>query len=357
MRTKGSALKNKINDSIFEIQRLLGISHQEEDYAILFKIMGGEVEKSLKTTVFQNTLNDKNFFELINNLTTLGISQKSIDSLHEFRKTYNGYKHDSTYSIELIDAKVIFENTLKSIEELILQNVGIINHPHIEKSKRLVWFSGWDDYIGGMVETGIFIPDYSVDFPYEIEHFNISFDGWDSVVRKFTSTGELKLGEQYVSPRAYKVWKNEGDFVNSGSFNGDISEFIQELSKYPASIEKELLPFLKRENDSSSVKAAIVFSLFDCVRQNSCQDSQDLLDEIVLRASYDYGINIESPYLKSYITKIDTKTIISRKDSLKNIEDILWLDSKDYDQLKDKILSEELYIAIDKENRIITRII
>jgi hypothetical protein len=287
-------------------------------------------------------------------LATHGISQSNIDALHDFRTTYNSYKHDPSFSIDILKAKSVFQKARIAIDDLISRNIGQINQPYSQQSKRIVWFAGWDDYVGGMTECNIFLPDYSVDFPLGIEHFNVSFEGWDAVIQKFTAAGDLKMGENNVSTRAYSAWKAQSDFNNAGSFHGDISEIVRELTKHTSIREKELIPFLKRENDSYSVKAAIVFSIFDSLRNDKWSDSNDLKDEVILRSSYDYGINIDSPYLKSYIEKVDFKILENLRPQLKKTDDILWVDKTTFDKTIDKVISVELTIAFDKGNRMIT---
>lgn len=356
MRTKGESLKDKIVDSISEIERLIGITYTEDNYSKLFKILGGEIEKFLKSVVYQNNANNKNFFDLINDLSSLGISTDSIDFLQTFRLTYNGYKHNSTFSIEIFEAKYILENISESIDELISKNTGTINQSNYKQTKRMIWFAGWDDYIGGMTEVSLFIPDYKLDFPMSIETFNLSFDGWNTVINKFKTTNELKMGKEYVSEKAYKIWENESDFMGAGCFSGEIGEFTRELSKNVTNRENGLLPFLKRENDSSSVKTAIVFSLFDAIKENTWSSTIDLIEDIKLRASYDYSINLDSEYLNSFSKQIDTDFIQNNRVRLKDWNNILWFDESDYNRSLQESISEDLYIGIDKENQLITRI-
>lgn len=355
MRTQGQAISTKVKDSIIEVERLISISHEEEDYAKLIKILGGEIEKFLKTVIYQGQ-NNSNFYDLINSLSNLGVTSVSIQFLHAFRISYNGYKHNPDYTIDINEARNLFLNLKKAIDEIIQKELGNVNQLYNRKSKHLVWFAGWDDYVGGMVECNVFIPDFSVDFPYALEHFNVSFEGWDKVIDKYVNNGELKLGKEHVSERAYNLWKAQSDFVNAGSFQGDLSEFVSDLSLQTSEREKDLIPFLKRENDASSVKAAIVFSLQDSLTQNYWQDKNDLKDEIILRSSYDYGINIESLYLAKYIELIDFQLIIANRERLKLTDEILWVDKKYYDTNGDLELSKELHIKHNKDNKIITRI-
>jgi hypothetical protein len=355
MRTKGKAIRDKIDDSISEINRLLTISYSEEDYAKLFKIVGGEIEKFLKSTIFQTNKN-LNFFDLIENLKLFTIQQNHIDALHTFRETYNGYKHRPGFSKDINEGKVIFERIGEALDEINSKGIGGVNQSYVEKTKRIVWFAGWDDYIGGMTECDIFIPEYNVDFPIGLEHFNVSFEGWDAVIKKFTASGDLKMGKEFISERAYRVWSTNTDLIGVGTFNGDIGEFVRELAKNNSPREKELLSFLKRENDSTSVKAGIVFSLFDSLRQDSWTSVEDLRDEILLRASYDYGINIYSKLLETYIDKLNFKVIEHQRNLLKLTNDILWVDEMDYNKFKTDILSETLSISVEKNGNLVTRI-
>ncbi|WP_299221240.1 hypothetical protein [uncultured Aquimarina sp.] len=355
MRTQGEAISTKIKDSILEIERLIGISHDEEDFAKLIKILGGEIEKFLKSIVYQGQLNS-NFYDLINDLLNLGITIDSVQFLQNFRLAYNGYKHNPSYSINVNSARNLFIELDKGINEIQDKGLGNVNLAYNRKSKHLVWFSGWEDYIGGMVECDIFIPDYSIDFPMGMEHFNLSFDGWDEVIQKYTSSGELKFGKEYISERAYNVWKAQSDFINAGSFQGNLSEFVRDLASHTAEREKDLIPFLKRENDAYSVKAAIVFSLQDSLIQNHWRDKNDLKDEIILRSSYDYGINLESNYLTNYINEIDFDIIIQNRDRLKMTDEILWVDEKSFNSPDNLVFSQDLNIGQNSNNKILTRI-
>jgi hypothetical protein len=227
MRTKGQALEDKLTDSISQIENLMGISHIEDDYSVLVKSVGGEIEKFLKSTIFSGTQNNNDFFTLINNLSSVGLPQQDRDCLHAFRCKYNSYKHNPNYSSDIIDCKLVFENARRVIKNLIALGVGDVNQPYQQSTKRMVWLAGWDDYIGGLTEVGLFIPDYSVDFPYAIEHFNIDINGWYAIIDKFTATGDLKMGKEFVSEKAFNVWKNESDFMGAGRFNGDITELVK----------------------------------------------------------------------------------------------------------------------------------
>jgi len=353
MRTKGEAFINKVEDSINKIQSLLSISHTEDSYSEVVKAIGGEIEKFLKSDVLG--LSNKNFNDLIEELKSFGINQTQIDSLHAFRLCYNGYKHDPNYTKTIFEVKTIIEKLKSSLEEIYNCNLGNVRLPYQNKSKRVVWFSGWDDYIGGMVECDIFIPNYQIDMPIGIEHFNIDWKAWDIIVNKFTNSQELFMGKEHVSEKAYEFWKAQSDFVGAGAFVGDVSEFVRELAKNIAKNENDLIPFLKRNHDSYSVYCSIVFSIYDALREDKWTNSESLKDEILLRMSYDYGVDLASPYLES-IHLLDFENIVKNRQQLKLMDDILWLDESSYQSKKSGSISEKLQIAFDRDFNLITNL-
>jgi len=351
MRTKAEALIDKVEDSIIKIQTLLSISYREDTYSEIVKAIGGEIEKFLKSDVLN--LSNKNFNALIDELKNFNVSDDKIDFLHDFRLCYNGYKHEPNYSKTIFQVKTILENLKCSLEEIKLNNIGSISQPYQNNSKRVVWFAGWDDYIGGMVECNIFIPNYKLDMPTGIEHFNIDWKAWDVIVDKFIASNELFLGKEHVSDKAYDFWQAQSDFLGAGVFIGDVSEFVRELSKHIAKNENDLFSFLTRKHDKYSVYCGIVFSIYDTLRENKWIDFQSFKDEVVLRISYDYGIDITSPYLE-YLKYLNFENIDKYKNQLKDTNDILWLDEKTFQNEKKEIISEKLQIGFDKDFNIVT---
>ncbi|MVM38733.1 hypothetical protein GO730_16225 [Spirosoma sp. HMF3257] len=216
MRTRGEALINKVEDSIIKTQSLISISYTEDSYSETIKALGGEIEKFLKSDVLN--LSNKSFYELIEELKNFGLSPIHIDYLHDFRLCYNGYKHALNFSKTIFEVKTILEKLKSSLEEINSNNWGNVGQPYQNKSKRIVWFAGWDDYIGGIVECDLFIPNYNIDMPIGIEHFNIDWKAWDIIINKFTDSHELLMGKEHVSEKAYEFWKSQSDFLGAGAF-------------------------------------------------------------------------------------------------------------------------------------------
>ena len=353
MRTKGDALVNKIEDSITKINSLISISYMENDYSEMVIAIGGDLEKFLKGTVLN--IANKKFYDLIEELKNHGIAQSYVDFLHDFRLCYNGYKHNPIYTRTIFEVKTYFINIKGAVNEIIANSIGLVSQPYQSRSKRTVWFAGWDDYVGGMTECGVFIPDYDIDMPIESDHFNLHFRGWNAIVEKFTGSNELFMGKEHVSARAFNFWKFESDFVNAGAFVGDVSEFVRELCKHIAKNENDLIPFLKRNHDSYSVYCSAVFSIFDVLREDSWTSQQNLKDEILLRMAYDYGIDLNSPHL-AIIDYFDYVTVTLYRDQLKNTNEILWLDEANYSAKKIGEISQKLSIGFDRNYNILTKI-
>lgn len=357
MRSNGTALLEKFNITLKEILRLISISHNEEDYSSQTKILGGEIEKFLKDSVYLGVKNNQNFMSLIDDLNAIGIEQNHIESLHSFRIYYNNYKHNPSFTSDILECKKIVESTIAAIVRILATGIGKINQPYIKSSKRIIWLAAWDDYLGGMSEIAIFPPNYSVNFPPSIEVYNIDFSGWDKLKDKFVSSGELKLGREFISEIAYDSWSKEGDFINAGVFNGDVADLFKEISSHINSKkEDELLPSLKRENDFSSVKSSFAFAVFDCLKNDSWLNHDDLIDEIKLRCSYDYGINLNSLILSKICSSINKKISEYNRTKLSQLQTIIWTDEIGYEKAnKDLIVSESLYLSIS-ENNLLLRI-
>ncbi len=358
MRTRIQSIIQKHNDSIKDLQRIMGISHTQDEFSGFIKGLGGEVEKFLKESVYHNTRNHDNFMALIDNLTQYQVNTTSIQFLHDLRLLYNKLKHEPLFSTTILICIETLQKSLIVMQEIELINMGAINDPYSQTESRIVWLAGWDDYIGGMTEISIFLPDYELDFPIAIEHFNIDWKGWELIKDNFTLSGELMMGQEYVSEIAYKRWEGESDFLGAGRFTGDIQDLIKFISAHiDIQKEEELLECLKRKNNSASVKAAIVFSLLDSFSDNTWNNFDDLIDEIKIRSSYDYGILIDSKTIDKYISYLNREIESTERTIFSSITGIKWLDEQRYNREQIQFnLIRGSNIAINSDNQIICRI-
>ena len=79
----------------------------------------------------------------------------------------------------------------------------------------------------------------------------------------------------------------------------------------------------------------------------------DLKDEIFLRATYDYGINITSEYLKLIIEEINPSIEDFDRAKLKAIDEIVWTNIEGYNKQR-KVLEiiAENKIIVNSDNKI-----
>ena len=335
----------------------MGQTHMQDDFAIYIKNIGGEIEKFLKDAVYDNQINNQNFYTLIERLRTLGISEPSINNLHSLRNYYNSLKHDPSFTTTIIEAEKVIDDTVLSLNEIEAKSIGKITDTYSQNTNRVLWICAWDDYIGGMTELNLFLPNYELDFPYSVEYFNISLEGWTVFKNKYTATGELQLGKEYVSEKAYNVWSKNVDMIGVGRFTGDVRELIRTLSTLiNKDRESKLLEFLRRKNDSFSVLASITYAIHDTFISNKWTNFQDFKDEVYLRADFDYGIEMDSTTLEYYMNKISESVLNINRDNLKQIGEILWLNKEQFEKHRlVELIMQEPNIAITDQNIIIVQ--
>lgn len=140
--------------------------HILKDYAGYVKSLGGEVEAFLKDAVYLNRSNNQSFYHLINNLAATGINAQAIADLHDLRVLYNDFKHDPLFQGDLMATLQILKKVRMAIEEIKAVSLGQVNAQASETTTRTVWIAAWDDYVGGMTEISVFLPNYDIDFPF-----------------------------------------------------------------------------------------------------------------------------------------------------------------------------------------------
>ncbi len=358
MKTKIAAVLDKVSEIKRRLAIIMGVTHTQDDYAIYIKNIGGEIEKFLKDAVYENNNNNWNFYNLIKGLEPLGISAASTDKMHLLREFYNSLKHDPLYNTNILLAEERIDDLLSALHEIESKAIGRINENYIQANSRILWLCAWDDYIGGMTELNLFLPNYDLDFPYSVEYFNISLEGWDTLKDKFIPTGDLQLGKQFVSEKAYKVWSAGPDLIGVGRFTGDVKDLVKTLSSL-VNKEREsgLLEVLKRKNDSTSNFTSTAYAIQDTLLNDSWKDFNDFKDEIRLRIDFDYGIAVDSKVLDLYINKLNPEILSVDRNDLKNVNNLLWLSKDQYERESIRaIIMEKPYIALTTENKIIVKI-
>lgn len=358
MINKIEMIKEKHNDVLQEIKRLMSISHSQDEYSGPIKSLGGEIEKFLKDGVYKKKSNKKNFNELIEGLSGVGVSVDSVKALHDLRVLYNNFKHNPDYNTDLLSVMKVVAGSLNAVNEIDKLNLGDINSPYLTRQRIILWIVGFQYYTGGMTEVSLLLPDYDVEIPVSFTEFHISFQGWDQIIKKYETRGALKMGKEHISDKAYAIWQDDFEFAGAGKFDGDVKELIEDLASFvDKKREGELLSFLRRENDTASVKAAIVFSIYDSFKHDQWNSFEELKDEIQIRTDYDYGISIDSQLITRYLLNLNPDIQNISRSMLREVEIIRWLDEQGYN--KEKIVIDilcDLSTSINTKKEIVCRI-
>ncbi|CAA0233977.1 hypothetical protein R8G64_05240 [Tenacibaculum maritimum] len=354
MKTKIEAILDKVHTIKLRIADIMGVTHTQDDYSIYIKGIGGEIEKFLKDAVFNNGLNNLNFYNLIERLRSLGITESSISNLHELRNYYNSLKHEPGFITNIIEAEEKVEKLIEALTEIDTKSIGNINATYTQNTSRVLWLCAWDDYMGGMTEINLFLPNYELDFPYSVEYFNIALEGWETLKDKYVPNGELQLGKEFVSEKAYNIWSANVDMIGVGRFRGDVKDLVKTLSSLVnKEREEKLLEDLKRKNDSFSVFASIAYAIQDTLINDNWKDFEDFKDEVRLRIDFDYGIELDSKTLNFYMNKLRSDLISSDRNLLNKTDEILWLSAEQFKNQSVMIhVMEKPSIVINTENKI-----
>lgn len=75
-------------------------------------------------------------------------------------------------------------------------------------------------------------------------------EDWDDVKRELGQAGTVCFGQACLPANVFGFWKSDGDFLNAGTFEGDLRDMITVFAKHER--VEDILPFLKRENDEHS---------------------------------------------------------------------------------------------------------
>lgn len=287
-----------------EAVALAGRDHSPEDYKAFLKDVGASVEVFLKDHVYAGAHNRWNFQRLINSLEPLGASADSRDALHALRLAYNKAKHDPNYDAPISPITNVLTDAQQALEEIAALGLGTTGQPARVVSRRLLWFAAWDHYIGGDTEISIFLPaTEDVDFPPNLDIIYTQMAAWTTIKTELAAAGTLCLGPDCIPAKFYSFWQREDDFLNAGSFEGDIRDLVAVFARHER--VEDILPFLKRENDQYSMFAAALFAGVDNARQGSLpDDASEVADAIALTASHYYAAPASSKLLRSYAKKI-----------------------------------------------------
>jgi hypothetical protein len=289
MRTQTDAVLEIIRQGRREALELSGRDHTWQQMRSFLADAGSQVEIFLKETVYSRISTRKWTFErLIDELTLQGLDSQTVCDLHALRLAYNKVKHDQNNWLRDGGVYKLLQATETSLSAIAKQNLGMANAPSGHRYERTFWIAAWDHYIGGDSEMHILLPSEEW-LPSSFDMIYIDMLSWHAVVEELKQVGQLDIGEGSVPDQVFRDWKAESDFLNAGSFTGDYRALLSVLAAHER--VEEILPSLKRESATSSLRNALLLATVDVAAagQNNLAE-QDLAESIRTLAAHQYAV-------------------------------------------------------------------
>lgn len=295
---------------------------------------------------------------LIDGLEVLGVAAPHREALHALRIAYNEAKHNPMYEAPIQPVIDILINTKAGVGEIARLRLGDSDQPANAVTRRLLWFAAWDHYVGGDTEVSIFSPcSLDIDFPPDIELIYLKMEDWDTVKSELAAAGKLCLGRGCLPAKFFEFWSKEGDFLDAGSFEGDLRDMIAVFVRHER--VEDIFPFLKREAQPYSMLAAALFAATDIARLRSLpRDPEQTVEAIVHAARTHYAAPATSKLLQKYAKTISLLIGKCSEEVRAHLAGPLWVGPKRYAELEsDRLVeSDELHLMILEDGRLVVRI-
>jgi hypothetical protein len=220
------------------------------------------------------------------------------------------------------------------LESIARLNLGDSNNSSSRSRRRLLWFAAWDHYIGGDTEFSIFLPcSAEIDIPPGFETIYLRMEDWDEIKAELSSVGSFCLGQACVPSKYYGFWREQGDFRDAGSFEGDLRDMIAVLARHER-IE-DILPELTREREPYSMLAAALFATTDIAQQGPLpEDAAAVVEAILAAAESNYAAPRSSGLLQGYSAALAALVCTCEKGLQAQISGPLWVGNVRYAELE-----------------------
>jgi len=168
-------------------------------------------------------------------------------------------------------------------------------------------------------------------FPPIVDNIHIDIKAWDELKPKLIAAG-LRLGPEHIPAKFYKAYmEEEVDSLAMGVFEGDYRQLLSLFGGHTKNLDN-LLPFLKRENDSSSVRAAILMSSVDLANFSTTIETEQLVQEILKQSELAYGAVSTSRYAKSFAQEMAEALEAVQPKVVNSITGPFWYEQAKYHQ-------------------------
>lgn len=361
MATYGQLMKRNTDDVLTEVVKISGTDHTLDQIGALVKDLGGELEVFLKEVIHQSRDRKMTLEIAINNLSRFGIGASDLDNLHRLRLAYNGFKHDARYSMTTFEVISMLSDASKSIEAVISAGVGTTNARVVKISTRMFWICAWDHFLGGDTEVHIVPPALNVWLPPTLEVIYIEMSDWNKVLNDLSHAGKLYMGRSHLPESFWDDCIAEDDFLNAGVFEGEYRVLISTLAMYEKKRPpgRELLPFLERQNNSSSMWSSTLHAAGDVAMQAQMPlDAESLTDLIVRTAAHEYAAPVTSVYARKYSEQWANLLLNIKIEDRSKITGPVFVDSRMFENAEKDALAikKDYFVLIDGEYRIVAKL-
>jgi hypothetical protein len=281
-----------------EATRLAGRDHEPSECASLLKDGGGSIETFLKAAAYPSK--KKGTFEkLIDDLPTIGAPAVGLPALHLLRQRYNSAKHEHTFApttrevIDALDGAIV---TLAGWRGL---GIGATETPAPVLYRRTLWLASWDHYVHGDGEVQVFLPvlEEETDFPTAIDIIYLKGLAWPGVLDPLGA--DIAPAQDRIPKKFIDMWESDGDCAGARAFEGEYRDLLRALAQ--AELCLDLIPFLKREADASSMRTAVAFAAVDVARGwNGDATKKELIEAIQHVAAVDYAAPRAAPLPRKF---------------------------------------------------------
>jgi hypothetical protein len=140
------------------------------------------------------------------------------------------------------------------------QNIGLLNDEAVLRYHQVFWIAAWDNFIGGDTEVHVIAPSRSA-WPPDLDLAHVDISSWDQVKSSLSAIGSLRYGQGIIPDQVLRSFSEDSDFLDALVFEGAYRDLIATLASYER--REELIPGLRREDDTRSMMQAFTLALVD----------------------------------------------------------------------------------------------
>lgn len=351
-KTYGENFVQEIQDTLELLKGYSGVDYTQDQIVAVIANIGFRTELFLKGIIFPAESSRKNFADVIENLSTVGISTDGVTSLHELRRAYNTAKHEPDPEMSILASIEIVKRALISAREIEGLKLGLSANYYNPIANRLFWFSAWDHFAQGDTEIHIYIPGSVLGSfaPPLFDIVNIDASKWDEFLVELSLIAEVKDGKGLIPDIQYNIFSAETDFVAAKVYEGDYRTLLAVLSKYE--LRQNLLQGLNRHDQSHSILISLILAAIDTLVVNLSHEEQSIL--ILNHAHQIYAIPENLTSTEPIVTELIKLFSALSPEDRNSIRGPVWVGSETFFEHQNlcKAESEILKILITADNQV-----